>query len=125
MHKVALLGMMLAAQGCVLGTRPTVRHVAMGIDGALAAGGIVLAATANKSSPELGQSVFDSTANSVQTDLGVAMLIAGLAGLVVNVALTPTEPTSVVRTVSPGSAPTVRVVPSAGLSLSALTIDPS
>ena len=125
MHKLALLGLMLATtQGCVLGTRPTPRHVAMAIDGALVVGGIAMVATADRSSPELAQSVFDGTANSLQNGVGAAALVAGLAGLVVNVALAPGEPAPAVRPVSPASASTVRVAPGAGLSLSALTIDP-
>jgi len=123
MYKLALLGMLVATtQGCVLGARPAPRHVAMAIDGTLVAGAIAIMATANHSSPELAQGIFDSAANSIQTDVGAAVLIAGLVGLVINLGLAPDEPVSAVRPLSP--APTVRVAPSAGLSLSALTIDP-
>jgi hypothetical protein len=104
MYKVALLGMLLATtQGCVLGTNPTARHVAMAVDGAFVVGGIAVTTTANRSSPELGNQVFDSTTNSLQTDVGAVMLVAGLVGLVINAALQQ-KPTMAVPA-SPGAAP--------------------
>lgn len=93
MHKLALAAMLLATtQGCVLGRSPTARHVAMAVDGALAAGGIALLATANRSSSELAPEVADGIFNSAQTGVGIVALVSGLVGLVVNVALAPDKP---------------------------------
>jgi len=102
MHKVALLGMLLAIpQGCVLGPNPTARHVAMAVDGAMVVGGITLSATANRSSPEFATGVADSVANSILTDVGAAMLIAGLVGLVVNLGIKPRHTPATSLQVSP------------------------
>src|SRR5450755_2713224 len=90
MSRWILLGTLFATMpGCVLGRSPTARHVAMAVDGALVVGGVTMAATADKSSPNFGMDVFDSVSNSIQTDLGAATIVAGLVGLVINLALAP------------------------------------
>lgn len=94
----------------------------MAIDGATMAGGIALAATANHSSSDFVGGVVAGVANSLQSDLGAALIVTGLVCLVVNLALAPTELPPAIRLES--SRPTVRVVPGHGLALSALTIDP-
>jgi drug/metabolite transporter (DMT)-like permease len=116
--------LLVTTQGCVLGSRPTARHAAMAIDGAMVVGGIVIAATANRSSQEFVQGVVDDVGNTLQKDVGVGVLLAGLVGLAINAAVTPKEPAPAVRHLPPASGPTVSVAPSAGLSLSALTLAP-
>ncbi|HET9988655.1 MAG TPA: hypothetical protein VFQ65_09040 [Kofleriaceae bacterium] len=124
MRKLVVTAMFLAATGgCVLGRSPTARHTAMVVDGALAAGGIALAATANHSSSEFATGVADSVANSLQTDLGAVAVAAGIIGLLINVAIAPDKPAP--ENVAPHPVAALHVAPSANLSLSALTIDPA
>jgi hypothetical protein len=94
----------------------------MGINGAFVVGGVATMATANKSSTEFGQSVFDSVANSVQTDVGAVALAAGIVGLLVNLAMTPDDHEPEAQQPR-GSAPAVHVAAQSGLSLSGLTLD--
>ena len=75
--------MLLLAQGCYLGRGKTVRHVAMAIDGAFVVGGIAIAATPD---PEGCLCLVTSA------EVGAVPLIVGLAGLLINVLMTPDEP---------------------------------
>lgn len=118
---VSVVAVMLLTQGCYLGRSPTVRHVAMGIDGALVVGGVATMATADKSSPDLAQSVFDGVANTVQTDVGTVALIAGIVGLLINLAVTPDDHKPEAQ--QPRGPAAVHVVAWSGLSLSRLTLD--
>ena len=123
MHKLVAVALLLATtQACVLGRSPVARHTAMAVDGVLVAGGIALAATANRSSPEFVGGVADGVANSLQQDLGAVTILAGLAGLVINLALAPDQPAP--ETPAPHPAAALHVAPSATLSLNALTVEP-
>jgi hypothetical protein len=124
MHKLVVVGLLLVTtQGCVLGRSPVARHTAMVADGALVAGGIALAATANQSSPDFATGVVDGVANSLQKDLGAVALVAGIAGLVINLALAPETPAP--DSVGPHPVAALHVAPSANLSLGAVTLEPS
>lgn len=83
--------LMFAIPACVLGRGPTARHAAMIVDGALVAGGIALVATADHSSSDFVGEVVAQTGNSLQKEAGAIVLLAGLAGLVVNLALEPSS----------------------------------
>ena len=121
---VSVVAVLLLAQGCYLGHNPTVRHVAMGVDGALVIGGVATMATADRSSPEFAQSIFDGVANTLQTDLGTVALVAGIVGLLVNLAVTPDDHKPEALQALHASVPAaVHVSARSGLSLSGLTLD--
>ena len=123
MRKLAVLTMLVATQACVLGRGPTARHTAMAIDGVLAAGGIALAVTADHSSETFVGGIADGVANSLQKDAGAIALMAGLAGLVINLALAPSPPQP--DTVLHQPAVALSVAPSSKLSLAAVTLEPA
>jgi len=78
------------SQGCYLGPSPTQRHVAMVMNGVLAVGGIALTAVPD-SAPQDCNCLLPNLGADLAHAIGPVPLVAGLIGLVINVAAAPAE----------------------------------